>query len=81
MPADPEIRIDTAAAARAPKRAMCGPCWELAHKIASRQAAADRMAEWPDLFTVDLDPADEAAADDLAVADHGAADDLGGAAA
>lgn len=55
VPADPETRLDTAAAVRASMVAMCGPCWDLAHKIATRQAAADRVADLPDLFSVDLE--------------------------
>ncbi|WP_377494784.1 hypothetical protein [Microlunatus sp. GCM10028923] len=75
---DPELRMDTAAAARAPKRAMCWPCWDLAHKIATREAAADRVADLPDLFSVDLDLRVKDEADRTMIL---GADDLGGEAA
>ncbi len=54
VPADPEVGLGTVAAVRAAKRAMCPPCWELAHQIATRQATEDRLAVIEPLFPADL---------------------------
>lgn len=54
VPVDPEVRLDSVAAVRSAKRAMCPACWDLAHRIATRQAAEDRLATIEPLFAADL---------------------------
>jgi hypothetical protein len=54
VPVDPEVCLDSVAAVRSAKRAMCPSCWDLAHNTATRQAAEDRLAAVEALFVADL---------------------------